>query len=85
MQSHDMHPEDIKAAVRKAGTTLAALGRDNGVSRQQMSLALHARVSAKAEQIIADFLDTHPKKIWPSRYTKTGVRLSLAGVRSDAA
>lgn len=79
-----MHPEDIKAAVRKAGSTLAALGRCNGMSRQQMSLALHARVSAKAEKIIADFLGTHPKTIWPSRYGKTGTRLSMTS-RSDAA
>ncbi|MGB3930130.1 MAG: helix-turn-helix domain-containing protein [Sphingobium sp.] len=80
-----MHPEDIKAAVRKAGATLSALGRKNGLSRQQMSLALHARVSAKAEKIIADFLDLHPRSIWPSRYDKTGNRLSLTSTRSDAA
>ncbi len=80
-----MHPEDIKAAVRKAGSTLSALGQQNGLSRQQMSLTLHARVSAKAEKIIADFLGLHPKKIWPSRYDKTGNRLSLTAVRSDAA
>lgn len=80
-----MHPEDIKAAVRKAGSTLAALGRQNGLSRQQMSLACHARVSSKAESIIADFLGLHPMKIWPSRYGKTGNRLSMTPVRSDVA
>lgn len=84
MQTQDMHPEDIKAAVRKTGSTLAALARKNGVSRQAMSLALQARVSSKAERIIADFLGLHPMKIWPSRYDKTGERLSLSP-RSDAA
>jgi Ner family transcriptional regulator len=79
-----MNPEDIKASVRKAGRTLADLGRKNGVSRQTMSLALHARVSAKAEKVIAEFLGLHPMKIWPSRYDKTGERLSLV-TRSDAA
>lgn len=85
MQTHDMHPEDIKAEVRKAGATLASLGRASGLSRQQMSLTLHARVSAKAEKVIADFLQKHPKHIWPSRYDKTGTRLSLTPSRGDAA
>ncbi|WP_353936355.1 helix-turn-helix domain-containing protein [uncultured Sphingobium sp.] len=85
MQAHDIHPEDIKAEIRKAGATLASLGRSHGLSRQQMSLALHARVSAKAEKVIADFLQKQPRQIWPSRYTKTGKRLSLTPAQSDAA
>lgn len=81
-----MHPEDIKAAIRKDGSTLAALARRNRVSRQMMSMALHARVSSRAEKVIAEFLGLHPMKIWPSRYdAKTGERLSLMPERSDVA
>lgn len=81
-----MDPEDIKFALRKAGATLASLGKQHGVSRQTMSIALHARVSARAEQIIADYLGLHPMKIWPSRYDNlTGERLSLLAQRSAVA
>lgn len=81
----DMNPEDIKAAIRKAGTTMSALASTTGVARTTLSMALHARVSAKAEQIIADFLSLHPMVIWPSRYDKSGRRLSLLETRKVAA
>ncbi len=80
----DMNPEDIKAAIRKAGTTMSALAAATGVARTTLSMALHARVSAKAEQVIGDFLKLHPMKIWPSRYDKTGRRLTLVEMRMAA-
>lgn len=69
----DWHPEDIKAAVRKRGYTLTALGASNGLSRQAMSLVL-VRPWAEAEDVIARFLDVPPAKIWPSRYNSNGSR-----------
>ena len=85
MTPSDMPPEAIKAAVRKAGVTLSQLGKSHGLARQTMSLALHARVSAKAEKVIAEFLGREPQKIWPTRYDVTGKRLSLIAARSEAA
>lgn len=73
----DMHPEDIKAEIRKRGYTLAALAREHGVSKQQLSMAIGSRVSARCERIIADFLSTKPHRIWPSRYHKHGARIEL--------
>lgn len=77
----DMHPEEIKYLVRMRGKTLADLGRDCGVTRQAMSLALTARVSQKAEKAIADFLGKQPKDIWPSRYDEAGIRLTALTAR----
>ncbi|QCI93255.1 helix-turn-helix domain-containing protein [Novosphingobium sp. EMRT-2] len=73
----DMHPEDIKAAIRKRGTTLADLAAANGVSKQALGLAINARVSARCEGIIADFLERPASEIWPSRYGKDGQRIKM--------
>ncbi|WP_336973444.1 helix-turn-helix transcriptional regulator [Sphingobium aromaticiconvertens] len=80
----DWHPEDIKAAVRKRGSSLAALARQGGISTQALSLTLQARVSEKCELIISDFLNIHPSEIWPSRYRDDGTRMG-SGRRSAAA
>lgn len=69
----DWHPEDIKAAVRKKGFTLAKLGAAGGVSRQNMANALVIPHEA-AEQLIAAALDVPPSMIWPSRYHADGSR-----------
>lgn len=80
----DMHPEDIKAAIRKKGGSLAALARAQeasgkpAISIQALSQALQARVSARCECIIADFLEVHPRQIWPSRYRANGTRIGNA-------
>ena len=69
----DWHPEDIKAAVRKRGTTLAAIGRRMGKRRNAVGQALDKPRKA-AEIAIAEVLDVHPKVIWPSRYNADGTR-----------
>lgn len=71
----DWHPEDIKAAVRKKGITLADVARDAGQNGNALRLAL-TLPRAEAERAIADALGVHPKVIWPSRYDEAGNRLS---------
>lgn len=71
----DWHREDIKAALRKRGTSLAAIARKHGVSRQAVTLVLH-RPSAKWEAVIAKSLGVTAREIWPSR---AGVRRHRAG------
>jgi Ner family transcriptional regulator len=71
---HDRHPEDIKAAIRKKGATLASLGKKRGIDRRIMSIALTLPHRA-AEEIIAEFLQVPAHEIWPSRYHPTGERL----------
>lgn len=83
--ANDMHPEDIKAAIRKRGATLKQLGKKVGLSEQSLSKAIHCRSSANAERTISEFLGIAPQKIWPSRYSKDGRRLGLLEIRQIAA
>ncbi|MDR0805387.1 MAG: helix-turn-helix domain-containing protein [Enterobacteriaceae bacterium] len=63
----DWHSADIIAALRKQGTTLAALSRNSGLSSSTLANAL-VRPWPKGEWLIAEALGKHPSEIWPSRY-----------------
>ncbi len=63
----DWHPADIIAALRKKGTSLAALSRDSGLSSSTLANAL-TRPWPKGEWLIAKAIKVHPAEIWPSRY-----------------
>ena len=65
----DWHPEDIKARVRKTGTTLTALAEANGYHRTAFSIVLRKPYPA-IEEIIANHLGVQASKIWPSRYQR---------------
>lgn len=81
----DWHSEDVKAAIRKKGSTLAALAKSNGISAQALSRAILERSSARAETIIANFLGLRPMQIWPSRYDEKGNRLTRLETQQVAA
>ncbi|XBS70445.1 helix-turn-helix transcriptional regulator [Acerihabitans sp. KWT182] len=66
-RNNDWHPADIIAALRKRGTTLAAVSRAAGLSSSTLANAL-TRPWPKGEWLIADRLEIHPAEIWPSRY-----------------
>ena len=69
----DWHPEDIKARIRKRGTTLAAVARRAGMTDASVRIAL-SLPRAEAERVIAAALGVHPMVIWPSRYHADGER-----------
>lgn len=69
----DWHPSDIKAAIEKRRSTLAAVGRAHGVDRRLISLALDTP-HIRGERAIAAFLETPASQIWPSRYNPDGTR-----------
>jgi Ner family transcriptional regulator len=69
-----LHREDIKAAVRKRGTTLKALSLDGGLSESACRKALDVP-SPRAEALIAACLKKPLHQIWPDRYDKRGGRL----------
>ncbi|MBY0396025.1 MAG: helix-turn-helix domain-containing protein [Thermoleophilia bacterium] len=72
----DWHPEDIKAAVRKTGISLDALGRANGYAQGSIRTVL-TQASPRAQAIVAARLGVKPQVIWPSRYDpQTGEPLS---------
>ncbi|MDC9607284.1 helix-turn-helix domain-containing protein [Xenorhabdus griffiniae] len=63
----DWHPAEIICALRKRGTTLAALSRESGLSSSTLANTL-SRPWPKGEFIIATCLEMAPSEIWPSRY-----------------
>ncbi|MEI8663612.1 helix-turn-helix transcriptional regulator [Xenorhabdus bovienii] len=65
--NQDWHPADIIAALRKQGTTLAAISRKAGLSSSTLANTL-IRPWPKGEWIIANQLEMHPSQIWPNRY-----------------
>lgn len=67
----DWHPEDIKAAVRKTGTTLSALARAGGLSDEAGRRCLQIPWP-RVEALIAQRIGRKPQDIWPSRYEPDG-------------
>ncbi|PLR36315.1 hypothetical protein CYR55_12200 [Chimaeribacter californicus] len=63
----DWHSADIISALHKRGTSMAALSRAAGLSSSTLANVLY-RPWPKGEWIIANALDIHPARIWPSRY-----------------
>ena len=67
----DMHPEDVKALIRKSGWRLTDLSRENGLSPGAVQKALR-QPWPRVEQIIGAHLGLRPQDIWPSRYHADG-------------
>lgn len=66
-----IHPEDIKAALRKRGITLADLSRQHGYTPNAVGLVLHGRRrSAPLRRIIAAAVGRPEHEIWPERYRR---------------
>lgn len=69
-----MHPEDIKAALRKRGYTLTAVAGRLRVQPSAISHVLHKRRSRRIERAIARLLESTPADLWPERYAGKGRR-----------
>ena len=65
----DWHQADIIAAIKKKGTTMAAVSRRAGLSSSTLSNAL-TRKWPKGERLIAEAIGVKAEAIWPSRYTE---------------
>lgn len=68
-QTSDWHKADIGAALKKRGTSFAALSRQHGLASSTLHNAI-VRPWPKGEKIIANAIGVAPEEIWPSRYSK---------------
>ncbi|QOD81396.1 helix-turn-helix domain-containing protein [Chromobacterium haemolyticum] len=68
------HKEDIKAAIRKAGSTMNALARDRNLPLSTIRNAL-IRPVLSGEVAIAEFLGIPAHELWPERWTPEGRRI----------
>lgn len=73
----DMHREDIKAAIRKSGISLAELSAQAGYDPGAVSRTLRVPWPA-VEAIIARQIGKRPEEVWPSRYHPDGSPRSRA-------
>ncbi len=80
----DMHPEDIKATLRKRGLNFSILADENDISKQTIAAAVRSRASGRAEKILADAIGMKPRDIWPSRYRRDGTRIMLRRTKTGA-
>lgn len=61
-----MHPEQIKAAMRMAGTTPAMLAEELGVSRSTISQVMNGRgTSARVQARVSQIVGLPVTTIWP--------------------
>lgn len=67
----DWHPADVIAALRKRGTSLRQLARENEYAHIEKVLIAPWLA---AEQIVAKALGVQPEAIWPSRYVDPSSR-----------
>lgn len=79
-KNQDWHAADIVAAVKKQGTSLARLSRQNGLSSSMCGQALY-KPYPKMERLIATCIGDSPQAIWPSRYNLDGTPKSGRGER----
>lgn len=64
-----MHPVDIKAAIKKAGTSQAAIAADLGVSPVTVHQVIHNTChSRRIANHIADLLALTTDDLWPDTY-----------------
>lgn len=67
VKNQDWHAEQVKAAVRMRGKTLAQLSREAGLKPDTMRNVFRCHIP-RYEGLIAEYLGVDPAQIWPSRY-----------------
>lgn len=75
------HPEDVKAAVRKTGISLAELARRNGLAAVSGRRCLYFPVPS-ANRAIAARLGRSVHELWPEWFDADGSR-RLGDLRND--
>lgn len=79
-----MHPEQIKAEMRMAGTTPAMLADELGVANSSISQVIYGRAeSARIKARIAKIIGKPVTAIWPGA-GRTTLRRSQSTARASA-
>ncbi|MCX7506627.1 helix-turn-helix domain-containing protein [Delftia tsuruhatensis] len=81
-----MHPEEIKAAMRMAGTTPAMLCDELGVAASSVSQTISGHIKSKRIQSrIAQILGKPIEAIWPNQVVLRRSRAQIDAQRARAA
>lgn len=74
-----MHPEDIKAAIRKKRLNQADIARALGVSGMAVNHVIHGRQkSARVARRISEVTEIPVTRLWPGKYPEIEFLESLA-------
>lgn len=73
-RTRNVHPEDIKAEIRKKVGSLAQLARQNDVSDSVVRAAL-IRPQPTGNRVIADCIQVPIHSLWPEWYDADGKRI----------
>lgn len=66
-----MHREDVKAAVRKRGTTFEAIAAELGVTPSAVShVVAGRRTSPRIASHVAKLIGRKASSVWPGRYAE---------------
>lgn len=68
----------IQAEIRRRGTTLAQIARDNGLQRGTLQMIFYKRYP-KGQAIVAAFLGRTRHELWPHWYGPDDAPLPLSG------
>lgn len=71
MSKQNMHPEDIKTAIRKSGLSLSELARRNGLHVSTVVMA-PMRLQPAGNRAIAKHLGKTLNEIWPEWFDAHG-------------
>lgn len=64
-----MHPEDIKAAIRKNGANCSQIARDLNVSKTSVTRVIqNCSKSTRIARRICELSGLDPQVVWPGRY-----------------
>lgn len=77
------HPEDVKAAVRKKGVTLAELARRNKMSDSTTRAALY-RPQPSGNAAVAKFLGKTLNELWPEWFDVQGNRIPKSSKKDSS-
>lgn len=81
-----MHPEEIKAAMRMAGTTPAMLCDELGVAASSVSQTISGHIKSKRIQSrIAQIIGKPVEAIWPNQVVLRRSRAQIDAQRAQAA
>jgi Ner family transcriptional regulator len=67
----------VQMELKSRGLSFAAIGRQLGVSRTAVRLAMHSS-SERLEHAIAAAIEVTPQQLFPERYTRDGRRRNPA-------
>jgi Ner family transcriptional regulator len=75
------HKEDIKAAIRKQGTTLCALSTDAGLCKSAASSGLNKHYYTSAHRAIAKTVNVTLHELWPEWYDPNDQKIPARSTR----